>query len=91
MACGWSEPIRVVHLHCVLQLTILECVDVHCSVLVPTLMTGPVSHDVSLNMLVKLVPFARLGFLHHLMNGVGNFADSAQLMLQNVSHHDHCW
>jgi hypothetical protein len=54
-------------------------------------MTGLASRDVSLNMLVKLVPFVRLGFLHHLMNGVGNFAGSAPSMLQNVSHHDHCW
>jgi hypothetical protein len=75
----------------VLQQMIHECAGARCSVRVQTLMTGLVSHDVSLNTLVKLEPFVRQDFLHHSMNGAVNYAGSAPLMPQSVLHHGHFW
>jgi hypothetical protein len=57
--------------------TTLEYADVHCSVHALILMTGLVSHDVFLNTRAKSVPFVRLGFPRHLMNGAANYAGSA--------------
>jgi hypothetical protein len=75
----------------VLQLTTRECADVHCSVLVPTLMTGLANLDVFLNMLAKSVLFVRPGFLHHSMNGAVSCVGSALLMLRSVSRLGHYW
>jgi hypothetical protein len=77
MVCGWWVQILVVHLRYVLRPMTRECADVRCSVRVQILMTGLVSRDVFLNTLAKSVPYVRLGFLRHSMNGAVNYAGSA--------------
>jgi hypothetical protein len=70
---------------------IRECVVAHCWVLVPTLMTGQVSHDAFWSMLVKLAPSVPRASRRHLTSGAVSFDDSVLLMQQVDSHRDRSW